>query len=307
MPTQARTFLAWSCALMLACVLPLRWLGVDILIPSITTALAFLSATAGALFILVYLDKAPLVRLLLEVTGWSILIGLLSNLPLALVVRLPVPVVDSYASALDARLGIHAQNWVRFAQRHPRVDWALNLVYISLRPANMLALYVPILCRKARWSSELFIALVLQLLATVSIMSVAQGIGPWLVDGVNASARQLEIGELMTRFKSARHIGLDMGDIPGFVAFPSWHVMLALLAATTIGRIRVLRAACIAWVGLIAISTLTTGWHYGVDVISGLVVGTLCIFASRRIHCHWDSQHRQAARVPPLPDGQGCQ
>ncbi len=299
MPTPARTFLTWSCALMLACVLPLRWLGVDIAISSVTTSVAFLATTFGILLVLVRLNRAPLVRLLLEITAWSILIGLLANLPLALVVRLPVPLVDRSVALLDARLGIHAADWARFARRHPRIDWASSLVYISLRPANMLALYVPVLCRKARWSSELFVALVLQLFATVAILLFVQGVGPWLVEGVDASVRQAEIAELMSRFKRAPHILLDMGDVPGFVAFPSWHVMLALLAAFTIGRIRVLCPICIVWVALIAVSTLTTGWHYGVDVISGLAVGSLCMFASRRLHRHWDDRAPSGITTSP--------
>lgn len=295
MTNQTRRFLASACFMMLFCAVPLYLAGIEIIASSLKTQLQYLAATLSAFLALRALGRLPLVQLLLEVTIWSMLVSTLVNLPVAFMVRLPVPFLDSQAAAFDARLGFVAGDWVRFAQAHPRFDFLCNLAYISLRPVDILTLYVPILCRKPRWSSELFVALVLQLAATVLIMAVAQGIGPWVVNGTPPTPRQAEITQVMQTLKHAHGFRLDMGDIPGFVAFPSWHVMLAMLSAFTIGRIRVLRELCIAWVVLVAISTLTTGWHYGIDVISGVLVGGGCMWASKRLHQRWDAPAREPA------------
>ena len=297
MPAQTRRFLIWTCLLMAACLLPLHLLGIDISVSSIQIQVKYLAVAGAAFGFLLWLGRAPLVRLLLEVTIWSMLVSSLVNLPVALLVRLPVPFVDQQALLLDAKLGIDAGAWVRFAQRHPRFDFLLSLAYISLRPVDILTLYVPILCRRPRWSSEMFVALVMQLFATVVVMAVAQGIGPWVVNGVAPTHRQAEISELMLSFKQARAIRLDMGDIPGFVAFPSWHVMLAMLSAFTIGRLRILRELCWIWVALVAISTLTTGWHYGIDVLSGALVASLSMYASKALHRRWDAREVRQARA----------
>jgi membrane-associated phospholipid phosphatase len=289
MPPQTRRFLGVACFLMLACLVPLHLLGVDILFATVTERIKYLAWTVLAFGVLCLLKRAPLVRLLLEVTIWSMLVSSLVNLPIALFVRLPVPFVDRAAQALDSRLGLNAAAWVQFAATHRHFRVLCKLAYVSLRPVDILTLYVPVLARRPRWLSEMFVALVLQLCATAVIMCVAQAVGPWVVNGVAATERQAEITDVMLRIKHAPTFRLDMGDIPGFVAFPSWHVMLAMLSALTIGRVRVLREVCIVWVVLVAISTLTTGWHYGIDVLSGVVVAGLSMLASKHLHRRWDA------------------
>jgi membrane-associated phospholipid phosphatase len=75
-------------------------------------------------------------------------------------------------------------------------------------------------------------------------------------------------------------VTLDMEDA-GIVAFPSFHVLLAILTAVALSAIRWLRAPAWAMAVLVGLSTLTTGWHYLVDVIGGIVLAIVSVGAAK--------------------------
>lgn len=71
----------------------------------------------------------------------------------------------------------------------------------------------------------------------------------------------------------------------GGLAFPSTHVVAAMIAAFFAGRSFFPRAAWAyaLWFAAIAASTVACGYHYPVDVVAGLVTGGLCVaLAARR-------------------------
>ncbi len=73
-------------------------------------------------------------------------------------------------------------------------------------------------------------------------------------------------------------------DIPG-AAFPSFHVIWALLAAKVFaGRWPVMRWVCWAWALLVAASCVTTGMHAIVDVLGGFLITALVAYAARVWH-----------------------
>ena len=67
----------------------------------------------------------------------------------------------------------------------------------------------------------------------------------------------------------------DGPELNGIVAFPSFHVILAILATRAlwgIGKLRVCSAVlCVG----ICISTVATGWHYVIDVFAGIAVAII--------------------------------
>ena len=70
----------------------------------------------------------------------------------------------------------------------------------------------------------------------------------------------------------------------GGLAFPSTHVVAAMIAAWFAGRVFFPRAALAyaAWFAAIAASTVLCGYHYPVDVLAGLVTGGLFVALAAR-------------------------
>jgi membrane-associated phospholipid phosphatase len=73
---------------------------------------------------------------------------------------------------------------------------------------------------------------------------------------------------------------LDLNE-SGIVCFPSFHALLAVVSCVALGSIRPLRIPAAIVAGCVVLSTLTTGWHYLVDVIGGLLLAALSIAAAR--------------------------
>jgi membrane-associated phospholipid phosphatase len=70
----------------------------------------------------------------------------------------------------------------------------------------------------------------------------------------------------------------------GGLAFPSTHVVAAMVASWFAGRVFFPRAAWayLAWFAAIAASTVVCGYHYPIDVAAGLATGGLCVALARR-------------------------
>jgi hypothetical protein len=65
------------------------------------------------------------------------------------------------------------------------------------------------------------------------------------------------------------------------VSFPSFHVILAVLSAVALNGVPRVRRWAWALATLTSISTITTGWHYGVDVLGGLAVSLAASWIAR--------------------------
>jgi membrane-associated phospholipid phosphatase len=56
--------------------------------------------------------------------------------------------------------------------------------------------------------------------------------------------------------------------------------VLAILSAVALGTIRRLRAWSWVLAGLICISAITTGWHYGIDILGGIILTVVTMIAT---------------------------
>jgi membrane-associated phospholipid phosphatase len=95
-----------------------------------------------------------------------------------------------------------------------------------------------------------------------------------------ARAATMPEGVLFVPLMDGFYGGFDRGGL----AFPSTHVVAALVAAWFAGRVFFPRAALAyaAWFAAIAASTVLCGYHYPVDVLAGLVTGGLFVALAAR-------------------------
>jgi membrane-associated phospholipid phosphatase len=95
---------------------------------------------------------------------------------------------------------------------------------------------------------------------------------------------QQGIQEQMFALRSANTFSFSiLNDNFGIVSFPSFHTVWAIFAASALWGFRYLRVPLVLLSTSIVLSTLTTGWHYLVDVLAGIVLAALSLVAAQAL------------------------
>lgn len=98
--------------------------------------------------------------------------------------------------------------------------------------------------------------------------------------GYAPSAAQLRCQDLLLTLRSGGIHVLDLNE-SGIVCFPSFHTLLAIVSCVALWSIKPLRIPAAVLASCVVFATLTTGWHYLVDVVGGLLLTLLSIAAAR--------------------------
>ena len=177
------------------------------------------------------------------------------------------PMHDAQIAAADLALfGGHGH--LLFARWLPQADQMMHLIYLSyyglvLGPPLVLAL------RRRTADCQRYTRVVM---ATYLLCFLIYLLYPVLGPRAAAAAQAATnhgggaVGVLAEALRQA-------GDSPG-TAFPSSHCAGAFAAALAAGAMvsRRTRALLLAWAGLITLSTIHTGNHYGIDAAAGVLL-----------------------------------
>lgn len=89
--------------------------------------------------------------------------------------------------------------------------------------------------------------------------------------------------------KQSQHYVMDLNYRNGLICFPSFHTILAVLSGVALWSLPVVRWLGLLWSSLIVISTVTTGTHYVVDVLSGILVVVVCVTGAK-MWSRWEAR-----------------
>src|SRR5262249_24987312 len=156
------------------------------------------------------------------------------------------------------------------------------------------------LCRRMRDAKEYVLAGVISAIISLPLFSAFQAVGPWVHYGYDPLTKQTNYMETYRDLKTEGTFVMDIDYSDGLICFPSFHTILAVLAAIALRRVPIAGWAASILASLIVISTVTTGPHYIIDVVAGIVVALLSVTMARmysRAETHW---YRRAA-----PGGSG--
>lgn len=257
---------------------------------------ALLLVLPAVLLVYVRLDRAPRIQWTLETMSWSLLLGNLFYFPMYALVRLRGTTHDALLAWPEEHVGLRTADIVAAFRHHPGAAHLLDRVYYSLVFVSIASVVLPPLVGKLRWALEQLCALAIALVVCLTVLALVQGIGPWVLGGFEPDGAQKLCEKAIRVLETPEPFAVDLGNPDPLVSFPSWHVILATLSATTMSRFRIARlpkaSAMIArgvsfgWLALLTVSTLTTGWHYVIDSIAGLAVGASAIALARRFLAH---------------------
>lgn len=204
-------------------------------------------------------------------TFWGVLLSTLYLLPMYVLARRALPFRDDALRAADAMLGIEVPRVLAWMSAHPRTRQLFDVSYDTLQFGCLFALMVPPLAGKPERTRTLLFALVFASFGTLAMFAIFRAIGPWEAYSLSPTPWQQGCGEACRALESAAPYVVDLRRPDPLIAFPSWHAILAVLAALSLAGIRFLLVPSIVWGALVVLSTVTTGWHYLTDSLAGVL------------------------------------
>ena len=219
---------------------------------------------------------------LAESAVWAVL--LTNTLPLLILVagRNNRQLQDSALAAADTWMHFNTAYFVDLAAQLPALHIAATVAYASLPWLLLAAILLPPLCGHARASRRFILGIVFSAVITAALFALWPASGPWTTQNFLPTSDQAAASAYLALLNSQAPVTIDMHNA-GIVSFPSYHVVLAILSALALGSVRPLRPAAWVLAILICASTVLTGWHYGIDLIGGLLVAIISVTAVNSI------------------------
>jgi membrane-associated phospholipid phosphatase len=244
--------------------------------------LAFAGVTSVTLSIhLIYTLLRPEPRLAAIAGGLASILwgGIAAGATALAALRTNAPLIDDQLAHADAILELNTETLVAWVAEHQWTGNVLGIAYLSAVPfVIVLVCLLPWLHREARmWQicfvfvgaaefCALFTALT-PALGAIVYYDVSSNILAALPEG--AGRFHLHI---VDAYRSGHLNTIDIRHLEGVATFPSFHAVMALIIGYALNDVRGL--SIVGWIcsGLIMISTIPIGGHYGVDLIAGTAV-----------------------------------
>ncbi len=219
---------------------------------------------------------------------WMGLVSDLHVFPMFLAGRHSVPFSDEWLAACDHALGLEVPDVLGWLANYPLFLVALERVYYTLIFLMAAALLITSLGNRLQAAKEYVIANVSAVLLCFPLFAFFQAVGPWVVYGYAPSPNQQLFMEVFGALREQETFTMDLSYVNGLLCFPSFHTVLAVLAAWALRSVPVVRWVAGIWAALIVVSTVTTGWHYIVDVLAGVGVAACSAMLAKgftRLEC----------------------
>jgi hypothetical protein len=281
-----------------SCNLQMAYAGVAILIVSIvgchltsvevpfagSTAIGFAFALVAALPLLLYLQEKEKLYLFDSILTifWALFLTFMLVFPATIAARLGsgIALQDSRFAELDRALGVSTPGIMAWASAH----WLGNLVnksYFLLFPLMRIAILLPVLAGKVKHAQKFLSANVVAFALGLAMFALLPAIGPWY--GYHLAARPDQTASQALLLLIRRPGPYLYQNPEGIICFPSFHVVWTILCAQALWGFRALRLPVSVLSGLIIFSTMTTGEHYFVDVLAGILLAAMGIVTANRL------------------------
>ena len=243
---------------------------------------------------------------------WALLHALIVPILVRVAARLRMPLQDSFFGNADRHLGVSVPAIVAWASRH-WLGGAINRSYGWVVIMLPVAVLLPVLVGKSKYAKQLLVQNLISFAIGLPLFALLPAIGPWRYYHVLPTQSQLDSCELpLLALRLPGTYVLGWQDA-GIVCFPSFHVAWAIFFAVTLWGFRSLRIPVALISGMVIISTMTTGWHYFVDVLGGIVLAIVSIVLARRLTqgirpvCRRPALATDSHPLHPCPDPTGTQ
>lgn len=193
--------------------------------------------------------------------------------------RMEIGLQDGYLVRLDQLLGVSVPGIMAWFSRHWFDLW-IDCTYSLLYPFLLFSFFLPALTGRVRAAQQFITSNLLAFAIGLPVFAFFPAVGPWFGYHFAPDGAQ---GACQSSVFLIRNPGAYNLQPFGGVCFPSFHVIWAILCVNSLWTFKYLRIPAILLSGVIILSTLTTGWHYFADVLSGILVAAMAVAGARAL------------------------
>jgi PAP2 superfamily len=166
---------------------------------------------------------------------------------------------------------------VSWSSRH-WVGGLVNRTYTFLSPLLIISVFLPALTGKAKNAQEFVLANLIAFVIGLPLFALLPAIGPWYGYHFAATPHQIDCQSAILLFRAPQH---QLTHLDAIICFPSFHAIWAIFCAAALWGFRILRLPAAVLSGMIVASTVTTGWHYFIDVAAGIALACLSLAVAK--------------------------
>lgn len=194
----------------------------------------------------------------------------------------PFPTIDHWLVHADNTLGFNQLALIKFVSTHNWLKETFIDGYNSLIPElTILPLLMAVLLCERRVKVFLFAMLLTYPVGTMIFYFFPTTAPASVMHSVYFTFQE---HDTFIKFYQMHHHLKVTTDMGGLIAFPSFHVIWAVLLIYLVRDKKWLFFPVLLWNLVLIGSTVCLGWHYLLDVIAGITIGSGCIYASERIY-----------------------
>jgi PAP2 superfamily len=209
---------------------------------------------------------------------WVFFIAAVLPLLVLIAGRSTMPLQDLHLAHLDQALGVDVPRIVSWSSQH-WLGMFINKAYPLLSPFMLLAVFLPAFTGKTENAQQFVVSNLIAFAIGLPLFALLPAIGPWYGFGMPPSPGETQC---QTAIMLLRGPGHQVSKVAAIICFPSFHVIWAILSAAALWGFRLFRIPVALFTTMIIISTVTTGWHYVTDVLGGVAIAGLSLFAASR-------------------------
>lgn len=187
------------------------------------------------------------------------------------------PLVDADLAGFDRACGVHIPAIVSWAAQNPATSRILEIAYHSVLLQTPLVIIL-LGFRGKRLPLEAFVLqFMVGTLLTAAFFAATPAEGPFAFYGYEPNEMQARYLDHFHELRSGERTIATWRGAEGLITFPSFHTTWAILLAFALRGHRVLSGVIYVVNGMVVIATMTLGWHYFADVVSGAAVAAFAI------------------------------
>ena len=220
---------------------------------------------------------------------WVIVITNLHLFPMYFAARRDVPMCDDLFAACDRMMGFEVPDVLATLAPYTGFNKFMLAAYNTLIAFMTIAVVIPMVFDRIDRAKAFAIGCLVAASVSMPIFACYQAVGPYFhYDYVPMVDSLDEIEGMLAVLKADGWYQIDINNKDGLICFPSFHVILTVLAAAAVWPFKKFRILAVTWASLIVASTVTCGIHYTVDVVGGLVVAGLSHCVALK-YLQWES------------------